>query len=117
MSSRMVGAGLIAGALTMGGLVAGAAAQGAAKVDAGGIYKSRCAMCHGPRGDSKLPGMSFTDGQWKHGTSIKEIGVVIRDGVEGTAMLPFKEKLKDPEIAALAAYVRALDPKLKPAGS
>jgi mono/diheme cytochrome c family protein len=83
------------------------------KPDAAAIYKQRCAMCHGAKGDSKLPGLSFTDGQWKHGSSMKEVTEIIRKGVDGTAMLPFEGKLKDPEITAMAEFVRAFDPKLK----
>jgi mono/diheme cytochrome c family protein len=106
-----LGAGL---AVVLGlGLTAVAVRAQTPKVDATAIYKSRCAMCHGPKGDSKLPGMSFTDGEWKHGSSTKEVATVIRDGVEGTAMLPFKSKLSDPEVEALAQYVREFDPKLK----
>jgi mono/diheme cytochrome c family protein len=106
---------LLAGSLGILGV--SAAAQGKAeKVDAAAIYKLRCAMCHGNTGESKLPGMSFADGQWKHGHDVKEIAAVIRDGVEGTAMLPFRKKLKDAEIASLARYVRAFDPRLKSDG-
>jgi mono/diheme cytochrome c family protein len=110
-STLRVRLGLTVGAASLGLLVAVAAAQD--KVDAAAIYKARCAICHGAKGDSKLPGMSFTDGEWKHGTSVKEVAAVIRDGVEGTAMLAFKSKLKDPEVEALAQYVRAFDAKLK----
>lgn len=95
------------------GTAAAVARAQSPKVDAAAIFKSRCAMCHGAKGDSKLPGMSFTDGEWKHGSSPKEVATVIHDGVEGTAMLPFKGKLTDPEVEALAQYVRAFDPKLK----
>jgi mono/diheme cytochrome c family protein len=116
-SSLFVGTGVAAGAAALALLAVAAVAQeGAGQVDAAAIYKLRCAMCHGPKGDSKLPGMSFSDGEWKHGSAPKEVATVIRDGVEGTAMLPFKSKLKDAEVDALAQYVRAFDPKLKANG-
>jgi cytochrome c553 len=38
---------------------------------------------------------------------------VIRNGVKGTAMLPFKSKLTDDQIVALAKHVRAFDKTLK----
>jgi mono/diheme cytochrome c family protein len=115
MNVVFVRAGLATSALTLALLAAATAAQEpAAKVDAAAIYKLRCALCHGPKGDSALPGMSFTDGAWKHGTTVKEVSTVIREGVEGTAMLPMKGKMKDPEIQAVAEFVRAFDPKLKP---
>lgn len=81
--------------------------------DAAALYKKHCVMCHAANGDSKMPGMSFTDGEWKHGSSIKEVSTIIHDGVKGTAMLPFKNKLSDPEVEALAKYVRAFDKNLK----
>jgi mono/diheme cytochrome c family protein len=84
-----------------------------ATADTAALYKKHCLMCHAANGDSKLPGMSFVDGEWKHGSSVKEIAAIIRDGVKGTAMLPFKNKLNDAEADALARYVRAFDKKLK----
>lgn len=115
MRVALVRAGLVTGAFLMAAAVVGLSAQDKAKVDAAAIYKTRCSMCHGPKGDSTLPGMSFADGVWKHGNSVKEISTIIHDGVEGTAMLPMKGKLNDAEIDALAEFVRAFDPKLKPA--
>jgi mono/diheme cytochrome c family protein len=41
----------------------------------------------------------------------------ITNGVQGTMMLPFKDKLSAAEIAALASLVRSYDKKLKPAGA
>lgn len=116
MRVAFVRASLVSGALLSALLVVSLSAQDKPKVDAAAIYKTRCAMCHGPKGDSNLPGMSFVDGVWKHGNSVKEISTVIQDGVEGTAMLPMKSKLNDAEVEALATFVRAFDPKLKAAG-
>jgi mono/diheme cytochrome c family protein len=116
MRFRLMTCGLIGCALGLA-LIGGATAQEGAKVDAAAVYKKQCLMCHGAKGDSKLPGMSFADGQWKHGSSVKEIATVVRDGVEGTAMLPFKGKLTEPEITAVAEHVREFDPRLKSGGS
>lgn len=113
MRYRVVGWAVLTSVVWIGPWGSLTAQDKAAKVDATALYKQRCAMCHGPNGDSKLQGMSFADGEWKHGTSPKEVASVIRDGVAGTAMLPFKTKLKANEIDALAEYVRAFDPKLK----
>ena len=77
------------------------------------VYKAQCLICHGAAGDSPLPNMSFADGVWKHGTTTKELAEVVRNGVKGTLMLPFKDRLSDPEILAVAAYVRTFDKKLK----
>ena len=69
------------------------------------------------RRDGKEYNMSFADGEWRHGSSIKEVETTIREGVEGTAMLPMKGKLTDEEIAAMARFVRLFDPKLKASAS
>jgi mono/diheme cytochrome c family protein len=89
-------------------------AQKAEKVDAEALYKVKCMVCHAADGNSPMPGMSFADGVWKHGTSVKEMAEVITNGVTGTAMMPFKGQLSDAEILALAKYVRQFDKKLKP---
>jgi mono/diheme cytochrome c family protein len=69
------------------------------KVDAAELYKTKCMVCH----------------LWVHGSSVKEVSNTITNGVQGTAMMPFKGQLSDAEIAALAKYVRQFDKKLKPA--
>jgi cytochrome c oxidase cbb3-type subunit III len=88
-------------------------AQKAASVDAAGIYKQRCAMCHGAAGDALVPSQNFTDGDWKRGSSINQLMDVIRNGVPGTVMTAFKGVLTDAELQALARYVRHFDPKLR----
>ena len=57
--------------------------------------------------------MNFADGEWKNGSRMKDIARVITDGVKGSAMMPFKDKLSEAEILALAKYVRAFDKRLK----
>jgi mono/diheme cytochrome c family protein len=82
------------------------------EVNAAALYKAKCAMCHGPAGNSPVQNMSFVDGKWQHGSSPKEVAKVIRDGVPRTAMLPFKKQLSEAEVEALAEYVRAFDKAL-----
>lgn len=86
----------------------------AAAIDPKPLYTKLCEPCHGRDGKAPTPDMGFIAREWKHGTSTAEIIKSITAGVPGTAMLPFKGKLKDPEIAALASYVRSLDKRLKP---
>jgi mono/diheme cytochrome c family protein len=89
-------------------------AKTAAKVDAAELYKTKCIVCHGPEGNATtMPNMSFADGVWKHGATVKEVSATITKGVPGTAMMPFAGQLSDAEIAALARYVRRFDKKLK----
>jgi mono/diheme cytochrome c family protein len=78
-------------------------------------YKLHCQQCHMVDGNSPLEPMNLADGKWKHDTSVAALSKVIADGVPGTAMLSFKEKLTPAEIKALAAYVRTFDKKLKAA--
>ena len=107
-------------AVGAGAAVASGATQAAAKADtkaadakAAETYKAKCSMCHAADGNSPLPNMSFTDGVWKHGTTVKEMVTTISNGVPGTAMMPFKTQFTPEEIEALARYVRKFDKKLK----
>ena len=77
------------------------------------IYKTKCAVCHTLEGNSPIPNMNFADGNWLHGSSLKELVNTITNGVQGTAMMPFKGQFSEGEIAALARKVRKFDPKLK----
>lgn len=77
------------------------------------IYKTKCAVCHTPDGNSPIPNMNFADGEWRHGSTIKDIMNTIANGVQGTAMMSFKTQFSEGEIAALARKVRGFDPKLK----
>ena len=88
------------------------AATGA--VDAKAIYEAKCQVCHMADGNSQImPNMSFADGIWKHGSTLKQVQTTITTGVPGTAMVSFKEQLTPAEIAALAKFVRKFDKKLK----
>ena len=81
------------------------------------LYVQLCQMCHMPDGNAAIKDMNFADGEWKHGTVIKAQVKVVADGVPGTAMMSFKDRLSDQEILALVKYVRNFDTKLagKPA--
>ena len=93
-------------------MVAAAATQKAPPVAE--VYKTHCQSCHMADGDSPLEPLNFVDGTWKQGTTPAKVAGVIADGVPGSAMLPFKDKLTPAEVRALAAYVRAFDKSLKP---
>lgn len=81
------------------------------------LYVQNCQMCHMPDGNAAIKDMNFADGEWKHGTVLKAQVKVVADGVPGTAMMSFKDRLSDQEILALVKYVRNFDKKLagKPA--
>jgi mono/diheme cytochrome c family protein len=96
---------------------ASAAKNGATKVDGEALYKEKCVVCHAADGNSPLPHMSFADGVWLHGSSVKEVANTIANGVPGTAMISWKAQgLTDEEILALAKYVRHFDKNLDKGG-
>jgi mono/diheme cytochrome c family protein len=76
------------------------------------LYVQNCQMCHMPDGNAAIKDMNFADGEWKHGTVIKTQVKIVADGVPGTAMMAFKDRLSDAEILALVKYVRNFDKKL-----
>jgi mono/diheme cytochrome c family protein len=90
-----------------------AGAAGGGKIDAAQLYKDTCFACH-QDGDSQImPNMSFKDGVWVHGSSLKEVINTITNGsTTNPAMMPFKDRLTAAQIEALAKYVRQFDPKL-----
>jgi mono/diheme cytochrome c family protein len=95
---------------------AGDAAKTAAAgpVDAKAVYEAKCQVCHMADGNSQImPNMSFADGIWKHGSTLKAVETTISNGAPGTAMVAFKEQLTPAEISALAKFVRKFDKKLK----
>ncbi len=94
---------------------AAAIAAAPPKLDTAAIYDAKCQKCHGPEGEApqKGAGLSFADGEWKHGTDLKTIAAIIADGVPDTAMRPFKDQLTAREIQLLARYVRSLDKRSK----
>jgi mono/diheme cytochrome c family protein len=110
-------AGTITAALSLCGFLALSSDPSAqtppAASETAALYKSKCAACHLANGAAKIPSMNFADGVWRHGSSEKQIADVIRNGVKGTAMLPFKSKLTEEQVVALAKYVRAFDTSLK----
>ena len=81
------------------------------------LYVQLCQMCHMPDGNSAIKQMNFTDGEWIHGTTIKQQVKVVTDGVPATAMMSFKDRLSDQEILALVKYVRQFDKTLAGKGA
>ena len=74
------------------------------------LYGSMCQACHGPGGKALVKEMGFVGRSWKSKT-VAASAKTIREGVPGTAMLPFKGRLTEAEILALAKHVRSLDRK------
>lgn len=73
-----------------------------------GVYKTRCASCHGDQGQG-LIGPNLTDKFWIHGKgNLPEIAKVIKDGVSDKGMPPWGTLLKEDELLAVTAYVKSL---------
>jgi cytochrome c6 len=86
---------------------------GGGKIDAEQLYKDNCLACHQDGNSQIMPNMSFADGVWVHGSSVKEVANTIANGsTTNPAMMPFKDRLTPPQIEALAKYVRQFDKKL-----
>ena len=69
------------------------------------LYRSRCAVCHGPEGAGGK-GTDLTTGRFRHGSSDDELFKTIADGVQGTEM-PGVD-LDGRRVWQLLAYVRSL---------
>lgn len=71
------------------------------------VYASRCATCHGARGEGKI-GPNLTDPFWLHGGKPTQIYQTIADGVPDKGMQPWKMQLPPVQVLAMAAYVDTL---------
>lgn len=86
------------------------------------LYDTQCASCHGPAGlgDGKM-GVALTpkpsnivDAEWKYGASDGHLFIVIRDGVQQTAMRAYGARMSPTELWQIVTYVRSLNPKPRP---
>lgn len=77
------------------------------------VYKTRCVICHNAEGRSPNERMRLSDDEWKHGGKPEEIQKVVAEGVKGTAMMGFKNRLNPNDIKAVTAYVMDLSEKAK----
>ena len=71
-----------------------------------GMFRGNCAQCHGNEGGGNI-GPNLTDDEWKNVTRPKDIYTVIADGI-GTSMPPWKQRLREPQMILLSAYVASL---------
>jgi cytochrome c oxidase cbb3-type subunit III len=87
--------------------IAALARDATAMAKARETFAAKCAVCHGPQGQG-LIGPNLTDEYWLHGDRPSELVRTITDGVADKGMIPWKDHLPAPEIAALAAYIGTL---------
>ncbi|MCH8039209.1 MAG: cytochrome c [Nitrospinae bacterium] len=79
------------------------------------IYVTHCLPCHGSTGEGNGPVAPMLEkppanlaGEDVWGDSDKELLQIIRNGVPGTPMPPWKESLSDQHIRGVLAYIRSL---------
>ena len=82
------------------------------------IFARNCATCHGvtaeggPGNDLIPPAPDLTDATWDHGSTDGEIFDVIKNGVAPDFnMIPWKDKLKDPDVWNVVNYLRSIAKK------
>jgi mono/diheme cytochrome c family protein len=88
-----------------------AAAAVAAAFDAAAVYKSKCAMCHGPdgKGTQAMKGKGqpdFTTAAFQKSRTDAQLSEAISNG-KGKLMPAFKGKVSDADISGLVAQIRA----------
>lgn len=102
--------------LTAGALAFISTLSFAAKKDNGAdIFREKCSMCHGMdgKGYAAIKTPDFTDPKWQAAHPDKEREDAIENGVKGTAMVSFKDKLSQQQIEAVLKYIRSLGGKEK----
>jgi mono/diheme cytochrome c family protein len=80
------------------------------------LYEQHCAGCHGDTGtgdgamgEELTPKPSnLADADWKHGATDGEIFTVIRDGVKGSGMKPYRAKLTSRQLWNVVNFTRSL---------
>jgi mono/diheme cytochrome c family protein len=87
----------------------------AKKVNGADIFREKCTMCHGieGKGYAAIKTPDFTDPKWQAAHPDKELMNALENGVKGTAMVSFKDKLTQQEMTAVVRYIRSLGTKKK----
>jgi cytochrome c oxidase cbb3-type subunit 3 len=73
----------------------------------GGLFKGNCSQCHAVDGGGNV-GPNLTDEHYKNVTEPADIFRVINEGVAGTSMKGWSDRLREPQMILLAAYVATL---------
>ena len=72
-----------------------------------GVFSSNCATSHGADGGGDI-GPNLTDDFYKSVQTPADLFTVISEGVPGTSMPPWKDRLREPQMILLASYVASL---------
>lgn len=70
------------------------------------LYATYCARCHGPEGQGTPRGPSLNVKSFLTETSDGAIQQIVRNGIPGTAMIGWGDRLTDEEILSIVAYLR-----------
>lgn len=71
------------------------------------IYTKNCASCHGNKGEGMV-GPNLTDDYWIHGGSVKDVYLVLINGVLAKGMPSWKAQFSPQDLEATASYVKSL---------
>ncbi len=76
--------------------------------DAQGVYKARCEVCHGAKGEGKI-GPNLTDDSWIHGGgTLMDIHKVVGEGVAAKGMPAWNRQLTPIELSKVVAFIGSL---------
>lgn len=70
------------------------------------LYAANCSRCHGIEGQGTPRGPALNVKSFLTGTSDGAIQQIIRDGINGTAMIGWGDRLTGSEILSIVAYIR-----------
>lgn len=73
----------------------------------GGVFRAQCAQCHGADGGG-LIGPNLADEFFKNVREPSDIFKVIRDGAANGNMPAFADRMREPQMILIAAYVASL---------
>ena len=75
-------------------------------------FRVHCSLCHGydAEGGPETSGPDLTTGRFRHASTLQGLFDVIRDGVEGTAMLGINPDVPDRLVWQIITYLDTLSP-------
>src|SRR5580658_7205230 len=71
------------------------------------LFARHCAICHGATGEG-ASGPDLTNPLWQAGISDQDLERTLREGVRGTPMPAFSDRLHPGEAQGLVRYLRSL---------
>lgn len=81
-------------------------------------FLKHCAACHGRNGEG-LVGPNMTDDYWIHGADIKQVFLIVKNGVQEKGMISWKSQLNPVAMQEVSSYILSLrgtnPPNQKPA--